>query len=92
MRLLARSPCFPSRRKHDFLVGIDSDGCVFDSMELKHKECFIPAFINHYELQGVSKYAREAAEFVNLYSKSRGVNRFPGAGRAARLAAAAGPK
>jgi phosphoglycolate phosphatase-like HAD superfamily hydrolase len=25
----------------------------------------------------VSKYAREAAEFVNLYSKSRGANRFP---------------
>jgi phosphoglycolate phosphatase-like HAD superfamily hydrolase len=64
--------------KHKFLVGIDSDGCVFDSMELKHKECFIPNFINSYELQGVSKYAREAAEFVNLYSKSRGVNRFPG--------------
>ncbi|HMP05437.1 MAG TPA: HAD family hydrolase [Lacipirellulaceae bacterium] len=61
-----------------FLVGIDSDGCVFDSMELKHKECFIPAFINSYGLQGVSKYAREAAEFVNLYSKTRGVNRFPG--------------
>lgn len=63
--------------KHEFFVGIDSDGCVFDTMELKHKECFIPAFINYYELQGVSKYAREAAEFVNLYSKSRGVNRFP---------------
>lgn len=63
--------------QHDFLVGIDSDGCVFDSMELKHKECFIPNFINHYGLQGVSKYAREAAEFVNLYSKSRGANRFP---------------
>ena len=64
--------------RHDFLVSIDSDGCVFDSMELKHKECFVPNFINYYELQGVSKYAREAAEFVNLYSKSRGVNRFPG--------------
>lgn len=63
--------------QHPFLVGIDSDGCVFDSMELKHKECFIPNFINYYELQGVSKYAREAAEFVNLYSKSRGTNRFP---------------
>src|SRR3990172_7815694 len=63
--------------QHDYLVGFDSDGCVFDSMELKHKECFIPNFINHYGLQGVSKYAREAAEFVNLYSKSRGVNRFP---------------
>ena len=34
--------------EHDFFVGIDSDGCVFDSMELKHKECFIPNFINHY--------------------------------------------
>jgi phosphoglycolate phosphatase-like HAD superfamily hydrolase len=67
----------PITPKHEFLVGIDSDGCVFDSMELKHKECFVPAFINHYGLQGVSKYAREAAEFVNLYSKSRGINRFP---------------
>ena len=49
-------------RERDFFVGIDSDGCVFDTMELKHKECFIPAFIQHYGLQGVSKYAREAAE------------------------------
>jgi phosphoglycolate phosphatase-like HAD superfamily hydrolase len=63
--------------KRDFCVGIDSDGCVFDTMEIKHKECFIPQIINHYGLQGVSKYAREAAEFVNLYSKSRGINRFP---------------
>lgn len=63
--------------QHDFLVGIDSDGCVFDTMELKHKECFIPNYINTFELQGVSKYARQTAEFVNLYSKSRGVNRFP---------------
>jgi phosphoglycolate phosphatase-like HAD superfamily hydrolase len=63
--------------KHDYLVGIDSDGCAFDTMELKHKECFIPNIINYWGLQGVSKYAREAAEFVNLYSKSRGINRFP---------------
>ncbi|MDC0936077.1 HAD hydrolase-like protein [Pirellulales bacterium] len=62
--------------QNKFLVGIDSDGCVFDTMELKHKECFVPSFINHYHLQGVSKFAREAAEFVNLYSTSRGINRF----------------
>lgn len=68
---------FEITRKHDFLVGIDSDGCAFDTMEIKHKECFIPNIINSYELQAVSKYAREAAEFVNLYSKSRGINRFP---------------
>ncbi|MEA1952252.1 MAG: HAD family hydrolase [Planctomycetota bacterium] len=64
-------------KKHEFLVGIDSDGCAFDTMELKHKECFIPNIVNSWELQGVSKYVREAAEFVNLYSKSRGINRFP---------------
>jgi phosphoglycolate phosphatase-like HAD superfamily hydrolase len=59
-----------------FFIGVDSDGCVFDSMELKHKECFCPAFINHYGLQGVSGFARETWEFVNLYSKTRGANRF----------------
>jgi len=63
--------------EHAFLVGIDSDGCVFDSMEIKHKECFIPNIIKYWGLQAVSKYARETAEFVNLYSKDRGVNRWP---------------
>src|SRR5262245_47487118 len=63
--------------KHEFLVAIDSDGCAFDTMELKHKECFIPNTINYFDLQAISKFAREAAEFVNLYSKSRGINRFP---------------
>lgn len=63
---------------HSFFVGIDSDGCVFDSMEVKHKECFIPRFIEFYHLAGVAKYARECWEFANLYSKDRGVNRFPG--------------
>ena len=68
---------FEIDRQKDFFVGIDSDGCAFDTMELKHKECFIPNTIKYYGLQAISKYAREAAEFVNLYSKSRGINRFP---------------
>lgn len=63
--------------KHEFLVAIDSDGCAFDSMEIKHKECFIPNIIKYWNLQPVSKYTRSAAEFVNLYSKWRGINRFP---------------
>ncbi len=61
----------------DFFVGIDSDGCAFDTMEIKHKECFIPNIINSWDLQAVSRFAREAAEFVNLYSQWRGINRFP---------------
>jgi len=63
--------------RHPYFVGIDSDGCVFDTMEIKHKECFIPNIIKYWKLQAISKYARAAAEFVNLYSKWRGVNRFP---------------
>ena len=63
--------------KHEYLIAIDSDGCAFDTMEIKHKECFIPNIIKHWKLQAVSKYARMAAEFVNLYSKWRGINRFP---------------
>lgn len=65
------------RASHDFFVGLDSDGCVFDSMEIKHKECFTPMFIKHWRLQAASKYARRAWEFANLYSKTRGMNRFP---------------
>ena len=60
----------------EFFIGIDSDGCVFDTMEIKHKECFCPNFIKSFELQRVQKYARETWEFVNLYSKFRGLNRF----------------
>ncbi len=65
------------KREREFLIGIDSDGCAFDTMEIKHKECFIPNIIKFWNLQAISKYAREAAEFVNLYSKWRGLNRFP---------------
>ncbi len=61
---------------HAYFIGIDSDGCVFDTMEIKHKECFCPEFIKHFGLQQVSRFARETWEFVNLYSRSRGCNRF----------------
>ena len=69
----------------EFFIGIDSDGCVFDSMEIKQKECFAPMFVKHNDLQAVSKYARQVWEFVNLYSKTRGANRFPALARALDL-------
>jgi phosphoglycolate phosphatase-like HAD superfamily hydrolase len=71
--------CLRSFRKTKaFFIGIDSDGCAFDTMEVKHKECFIPNIIKFFDLAAISKYAREVAEFINLYSFWRGVNRFPG--------------
>ncbi len=70
-------PLSDMQPQHTFFIGIDSDGCAFDTMEIKHKECFTPNIIKHWGLQAVSKYAREASEFVNLYSHWRGVNRWP---------------
>lgn len=72
-------------KKHDFFVGYDSDGCIFDTMEIKQKECFCPAFIKHFGLQAASKYAREVWLFVNLYSKTRGCNRYLAVQRALQL-------
>ncbi|RRD95522.1 HAD family hydrolase [Clostridiales bacterium COT073_COT-073] len=60
----------------DYLVCIDSDGCVFDTMEIKHKECFCPATVEKWELQTISKYVRDVWDYVNLYSLDRGINRF----------------
>jgi len=61
----------------EFFTGIDSDGCVFDTMELKQKEFFIPNGIKYFKLFSISNIVRETWEFVNLYSVHRGVNRFP---------------
>ena len=65
----------PFAAAHPFLICIDSDGCVFDTMEIKHKECFCPATVEHFHLQPVSRYARDAWDFVNLYSCFRGIHR-----------------
>lgn len=62
--------------RHEFLVCIDSDGCAFDTMEIKHKECFCPATVLAWGLQPVARYAREIWEYTNLYSKDRGRTRF----------------
>jgi phosphoglycolate phosphatase-like HAD superfamily hydrolase len=62
--------------KFSTFVGIDSDGCVFDTMEIKQKQCFHGLIISHWKLEPIEKYMRESAEFVNLYSAHRGQNRF----------------
>jgi phosphoglycolate phosphatase-like HAD superfamily hydrolase len=61
--------------RHKFFVGIDSDGCAFDSMGLKQRECFCPWMITYFDLQPVAQAARECKEFADLFSKTRGANR-----------------
>ena len=64
-------------KTRDFFVGVDSDGCAFDTMAIKQQECFIPNTIYHYGLQAVSRFVRQTQEWVNLGSAWRGSNRFP---------------
>jgi phosphoglycolate phosphatase-like HAD superfamily hydrolase len=64
-------------KRHDALVGLDSDGCVFPTMELKQKQCFHAEIISHWQLEKIERPLRDCAEFVNLYSRWRGQNRFP---------------
>ncbi len=59
-----------------FFIGIDSDGCVFDTMEIKQKKFFIPNALKYFDLDAISDLLIETWEFVNLYSVHRGGNRF----------------
>jgi len=58
-----------------FFVGIDSDGCAFDTMGIKQRECFCPWLIGYFGLQPVAQTARECKDFADLFSKTRGANR-----------------
>lgn len=63
------------RPKHKFFVGIDSDGCAFDTMGIKQRECFCPWLIAYFGLQPVAQAARECKDFADLFSRTRGANR-----------------
>lgn len=65
-------------RKHDFLICVDSDGCAMDTMDIKHFRCFGPCMI---EVCGLHAHEQELLarwNEVNLYTMTRGINRFKG--------------
>ena len=72
----AQQALYDFKPQHEFFVGIDSDGCVFNSMEVKHNDCFSVNLVKHFGLASISRQVHQAWDFVNLYSKTRGTNRF----------------
>lgn len=64
------------KRSKDFLVAIDTDGCITDNMNGKQMLIFHPQFMEFYDLWEIETYFREVAEYVNLFSVDRGCNRF----------------
>lgn len=76
-RTYTRDDLLNFKPRHDSFLGVDSDGCVFPTMEIKQKQCFHSLIISIWGLERIETAVRRTAEFVNLYSPHRGQNRFP---------------
>lgn len=66
------------KKNKDFLVCIDSDGCAIDSMNIKHINCFGPEMIGEWGLDEWRGEILDRWNEINLYSLTRGINRFKG--------------
>ena len=63
-------------RKHDYLICVDSDGCVMDTMNCKHFHCFGPCMVVEWGLQQWQDAILARWNEINLFSMTRGINRF----------------
>lgn len=63
-------------KKHEYLICVDSDGCAMDTMNCKHLQCFGPCMTAEFGLD--ARRAEWLARWneINLYSMTRGINRF----------------
>ena len=65
-------------KKHDYLVCVDSDGCVKDTMNCKHFHCFGPCMVTEWGLEEWKDAILDRWNVINLFSMTRGINRFKG--------------
>ena len=72
--MLSRIAGYQKRR--DFLVLVDSDGCAMDTMVTKHTKCFCPCLIEEWDLQPWAAEIQESWNRINMYTMTRGCNRF----------------
>lgn len=63
-------------KKHDYLICVDSDGCVMDTMTCKHMHCFGPGLIDEWGLQDWAEDILHLWNNVCLFRLTRGINRF----------------
>ena len=66
------------KKTKDFLVCVDSDGCAMDTMDIKHIKCFGPCMVEVWQLQKWEKDILKRWNEINLYTLTRGINRFKG--------------
>ncbi len=65
-------------KRSDFLVCVDSDGCAMDTMDIKHIRCFGPCMVAEWGLEEWRDAILACWNEINLYTMTRGVNRFKG--------------
>ena len=66
------------KRNHSFAVCVDSDGCAMDTMNIKHIRCFGPCMVEEWGLEAWRDEILTRWNEINLYSGTRGINRFKG--------------
>lgn len=66
------------QKKKKFLVCVDSDGCAMDTMDIKHFRCFGPCMVEEWNLGRWRFEILERWNEINLYTMTRGINRFKG--------------
>lgn len=66
------------RKKKDYLICVDSDGCAMDTMDAKHITCFGPCLIPVWGLAQWEPEILKRWNEINLYTMTRGINRFKG--------------
>lgn len=72
------------KKKKDFLVCVDSDGCAMDTMNAKHFHCFGPCMVKEWGLERWRDEILERWNEINLFTITRGINRFKGLAKALR--------
>lgn len=65
-------------KKKEYLICVDSDGCAMDTMDIKHFKCFGPCMVEEWELSEWSDSILKRWNEINLYTMTRGINRFKG--------------
>lgn len=63
-------------KRKDYLFCIDSDGCVMNTMDIKHIRCFGPCMVEEWELFEWEEPILKRWNEINLYTITRGINRF----------------
>ena len=66
------------KKKKDFLVCVDSDGCAMDTMDIKHIRCFGPCMVAEWGLDEWKDEILSRWNDINLYTMTRGINRYKG--------------